>query len=333
MAERLMTKAVVFDMPLKVSVREVPLGDPTPDDLVIRTTYSGISIGTETWALKNRYKGLLNAFPQIPGYQRCGIVDWVGENVKDLKVGDRVFVRGRSRLAPEANIHPASWCGHMGLSVTPRTCVYPLPDGTDDVPASLAVLAAVGCLGVKMAKVQKGETVVVFGQGLIGQMSAQAAKRCGATVFAFDLVPLRAKMSRLYSADFAFKVSEMSPKDALAQQGLEFADVVVDTTGKAEMFDTCLELIRQHGRIVLQGYYPDPIVIDFHETHIKRAAVFFPCGWDGEDLVAMLHGMVDGTCQMAPLITHVFAADDAPQAYEVALNRPEECLGIVLKWT
>lgn len=233
-----MAKAVVFDKPLKVSVREVPLGEPTPDDLIIRTTYSGISIGTETWVLKNRYKGLLDAFPQIPGYQRCGIVEWVGDNVKGFQVGDRVFVRGGSRLAPDSGIHPSSWCGHMGLSVTHQSRVYLLPDGMDDAPASLAVMAAVGCLGVKMAKVQKGETVVVFGQGLIGQMSAQAAKRHGAMVFTFDLMPLRVTMSRLYSADFAFNVNEVSPKEALAQQGLEFADVVVDTTGKAEMFDT-----------------------------------------------------------------------------------------------
>lgn len=82
----------------------------------------------------------------------------------------------------------------------------------------------------------------------------------------------------------------------------------------------------------MQGYYPDLIQIEFHKTHAKRPTVTFPCAWDYEDLLAMLRAMETGYCIIEPLVTHVFSADKAPEAWKLILERPEETLGVVLKW-
>jgi len=327
------TKAVVFERPYEVTVRRFLLSDLGPTDVLVRTTYSGVSIGTERWVLLNRYKGTIDKFPHIPGYQRVGIVEEVGSEVAHLKVGDRVFLSsGSCKFIEGQRLHPQSWNGHVGLSVTDERRAVPLPERTKDIETCLAIMAAVGCLGVKMSKVTEGELVIVIGQGMIGQMSAQAARRKGATVITSDIVQKRVDLSQRYSADMAINAKEKSLSEVLKEQSKNEADVVIDTTGIASMFDTCLNLVRHEGRICMQGYYPDPIQIEFHRTHAKRPTVTFPCAWDHEDLLAMLRAMETGYCIIEPLITHIFSADKAPEAWKLILERPEETLGVALRW-
>jgi threonine dehydrogenase-like Zn-dependent dehydrogenase len=56
----------------------------------------------------------------------------------------------------------------------------------------------------------------------------------------------------------------------------------------------------------------------------------FPCSLEGEAEVLRL--LAEGKLVLEPLITHVFDADDAPKAWDMLLNRPQEALGVVLKW-
>jgi 2-desacetyl-2-hydroxyethyl bacteriochlorophyllide A dehydrogenase len=327
------TEAVVFEKPGEVSVRRFSLPNLGSTDILVRTTYSGVSIGTERWVLLNKYRGTIDKFPHVPGYQRVGVIEEAGSEVTQLKIGDRVFIAGwSSKFADGQQIHPDSWNGHVGLSVIDEKLAVPLPEGTKDIEACLGVMAAVGCLGVKMSSASEGECAVIIGQGMIGQMSAQAARRKGATVIASDTIPSRVVLSQRYSADIAVNANEKELKEVLREQGRDNADLVIDTTGISRMYDKCLELVRHQGRICMQGYYPDEIRVDFHKTHVKRATVTFPSGWDHEDLLAMLRAMETGYCVIEPLITHVFSFDRAPEAWKLILEKPENVLGVVFKW-
>ena len=143
-------------------------------------------------------------------------------------------------------------------------------------------MAGVSRHGVRLTKVEPGELVVVIGLGMIGQMSAQAARRAGARVIAADLIPLRVEMAQKHSADRVVDARTESLEDVVREEAPDGADVVTDTTGDHRIFDRCLGLIHREGRITLQGYYPDPISVDFHPTHLQRPTVTFPCGWDDE---------------------------------------------------
>jgi len=73
-----------------------------------------------------------------------------------------------------------------------------------DAPAlSLFHMAGVSRHGVRLTKVQEGDLVVVIGLGMIGQMSAQDARRVGARVIATDLIPARVELASEHSADRA----------------------------------------------------------------------------------------------------------------------------------
>jgi 2-desacetyl-2-hydroxyethyl bacteriochlorophyllide A dehydrogenase len=174
--------------------------------------------------------------------------------------------------------------------------------------------------------------VVVIGLGMIGQMSAQAARRAGARVIATDLIPLRVELAAKHSADRVVDANSESLEEVVREESSRGADVVIDTTGNSSIFGRCLGLIRREGRIAMQGYYPDPIPIDFHPTHLQRPTVTFPCGWDDEFNGELADDLATGRLAIEPLITHRIPFGDAAEAYDLVVEHPERTLGMVLDW-
>lgn len=328
--------AVILPEPGRVEVREVELPDPGPDEVEIRTVYSGISPGTERWVLTGRYNhmadDLAGFYPCSPGYQAAGIVERVGSGVAGLVPGDAVLTDGTRFCDPSIKQLGPTKGPHVSRIIALAAKVTRLPPGTDLAAASLFRLAAVSRHGVRLTKVQEGELVVVLGQGMIGQMSGQAARRVGARVITSDLIPARVELSARYSSDRAVNAGREDLAAIVHEEAPNGADVVIDTTGSSQIFPLCRELMRNEGRIALQGYYPDPICIDFHPTHQKHATVTFPCGWDTADDAVLAADLGSGAVTIAPLITHRFSYRNAADAYQLILEHPDESLGVVLSW-
>jgi len=321
---------VVFPEPRRVEIWTVELPEPGPTDVLMRTVCSGVSQGTERWLLTDRYRWTngVPQYPHFPGYQAAGIVERVGTEVDDLRVGDRVFSQG----TPFAERTPRyGLASHTGFHVASRSAVTRLDPGLDLATASLMRMAGVSRHGVRLTGVGEGDLVAVIGQGLIGQMSAQAARGRGARVIASDLVPARVEASGKYSSDLAIDASTQDLADAVHEQA-DRADVVIETTGNAQQFATCVDLVRREGRICLQGYYPDPIEVDFHATHLKRPSVTFPCWVDEEDDAALAADLAAGRVTIEPLITHRIPYTRAAEAFELVVEHPESTLGMVLTW-
>jgi len=331
------TQAVVFAEPKRVEIREMETPDPGPGQVGIRTVYSGISQGTERWALSGRYghfdRDYSAYYPCSPGYQAAGVVDAIGSEVSELKVGDHVFTNGTRFLDPDHKYPGPCHASHSGYLVAAASEVWRVDPEVDLAAASLFHMAGVSRHGVRLTKVQPGDLVAVIGLGMIGQMSAQAARRAGARVIATDLIPTRVELAEKHSADRAADANAESLEDVVREEAPEGADVVIDTTGDHRIFARCLDLIHREGRIAMQGYYPDPISIDFHPTHIQRPTVIFPCGWDDEFNDDLADDMAAGRIAIEPLITHRIPYQDAESAYRLVVEHPEQTLGMVFQWS
>jgi 2-desacetyl-2-hydroxyethyl bacteriochlorophyllide A dehydrogenase len=328
--------AVVFVEPKRMEIREMELPEPGPQQIGIRTVFSGVSQGTERWALTGRYnhfdENVPAFYPCSPGYQAAGVVDVVGSAVTDLAVGDHVFTMGTHFTDPDHKYPGPCQASHSAYLVVDAAEATKVAPEVDLAAASMYHMASVARSGVRITKVQPGDLVALIGLGIIGQMTAQAARRAGARVIATDLIPERREAAAAYSADRVVDGSTESLEDAVRQEAPDGADVVIDTTGIASMFNRCRDLIRHEGRIAMQGYYPDLIEIDFHPTHITRATVTFPCGWDDQFNDELAVDMANGGITIEPLITHRIGFRDAQQAYDLVLDHPEASLGMVLDW-
>jgi len=331
------THAVVFPEPKRVEIREMTVPDVGSDQVGIRTSFSGISQGTERWALMGRY-GHYDVdysayFPCSPGYQAAGIVEEVGSKVTDVQPGDHVFTMGTHFDDPDHKYPGPCQASHSGYLVAAASEVWRVAPEVDLAGASLFHMAGVARHGIRLTGVAEGDLVAQIGLGMIGQMAAQAARRVGARVIATDLIPERVALAEQHSADRAVDGNVESLEDVVRAEAPEGADVAIDTTGVSSMFDRCLGLIREEGRIAMQGYYPDPISIDFHPTHLRRPLVSFPCGWDDQFNDVLADDMATGRIAIDPLITHRIPFSEAESAYELVVEHPERSMAMVFDWT
>ncbi|MCL4370704.1 MAG: zinc-binding dehydrogenase [Chloroflexi bacterium] len=364
MGVRQKAAAVVFAGERRVEIREITLPELGPQELLVRTELTGISVGTDRWIMEGRYRGSRERWPYVYGYQRIGVIEALGPEVPEvtgLSVGDRVFVGlSGSRFDPADGLSAVGG-GYTSHGVVHYSDAWSLGDLADPglEEAALGGVAAVALLGVQMAGVKEGELAVVVGQGVIGQVAAQLCRLKGARVIATDLLPMRREISARWSADRVVDPQRESLAEVVRAERASLgnpigygpggrcvseyewmrwdgvdggADVVIDTAGSARLVMGWFDLLRRQGRLCLQAYFADPLMLDFHQIHLKRATVQFPGGFDLEGYGEVVEQLRQGRLQLRPLITHRLSARKAGEAFQLILDHPDEILGMVLDW-
>ncbi len=318
--------SVVFPEPGRTEFETYAIAEPSENEIVVETEYSGVSQGTEIWAYQGRRPELV--FPTVPGYQSIGRVVHAGCEVSDVAVGDRVMVKA-SRLP---NRFPDTWMGaHSSLIVTSEA--VPLPAGCDPVGAAISALAAVSLRGIRMLSIDFADVVAVVGQGLIGQCSAQLARLRGAVVVASDINPGRLALSGKHSADVVVNSSQESLADVVAGLRDEGIDSVIETTGRSDQFAPAIDLLCWEGQLLLQGWYPEPISFDFHATHLKKPKIAVTCGFDFDEVADCLSLLAAGKLNLRELVTHLEPITKAPDVYPALETGDPAHLGVVFDWT
>ncbi|MEI9997918.1 MAG: zinc-binding alcohol dehydrogenase [Verrucomicrobiota bacterium] len=294
--------------------------------MLVETEYSGISQGTEIWALTGKRPEL--QFPTVPGYQSIGRIQALGPSVTGFKPGQRVMVK--SNRLPKA--FPETWMGAHASHIVTKEAI-PVPDACDPVGAAISALPAVSLRGIKMIDIRIGDVVVVVGQGLIGQFSAQFARLRGAVVVAADVVAERLALSQAHSADLVVNVKEQDLKTFVASQFPGGVDAVIETTGRADLFATCVDLLRWEGHLLLQGWYSQPISFNFHATHLKKPRVAVTCGFDFADTSTCLKLLEHRKLKLRELVSHVAPPSAAPDIYPQLAKNDPGFMGVVFDWT
>jgi 2-desacetyl-2-hydroxyethyl bacteriochlorophyllide A dehydrogenase len=330
--------ALVTQGDRSVSLGSVSLPEPTDDDVLIRTRYSGVSIGTELDIIRGSQGG--GRYPVCTGYQATGVVESAGANVESLEAGDRVYFRdNRSMKSDDGEAITTGTGSHCSQSVVnPEESigVARLPDGVDEAVASTFVLPAVGLNGVDRANVRMGDTVAVQGVGLVGLGVVAACVHRGAEVVAVDPQENRLEVAGQLGADHLVNPDERDPvaavDDVTEEEG---ADVVFEATGIHALLDTAFQLCKPYGTFVFQGVYQgEPVSFDYRVPHNKHLGAVFPCD-DGLEPCrrAVLKNMASGALPWEHTITHRYDAADAPDLYtDLLADEADDVIGAVIDW-
>lgn len=280
------------------------------------------------------------ATPIPLGYCHAGVVVEAGPDVTEIAVGDRVVSNGP----------------HAEYVRVAQTLVARAPEAVALDAAAFTPLAAIGLQGLRLAAPTLGETVVVYGLGVIGLLTAQLARAAGCRVIGLDRAADRVELARRFGAEGVLAAdAEGAAAAVLERTGGVGADAVLLTlaTESSDPLHAAAIMSRKRGRIVLVGvaglelrrddFYTKELSFQvscsygpgrYDPLHEERG-VDYPQAYvrwtEGRNFAAVLELMADGRVDPRPLITQRVPIREAERAYAI-VGGGELSLGILLEY-
>lgn len=328
-----------FTGPRTVEIRDIPKPIPAAGEVLIRTRRTLISTGTELSLFKGDEArpgsmwSKLASYPLPCGYSNAGQIVDVGEGVDRGLIGKRAASRARH----------AAWVSWR------LSDVRLIPDNVAEEEAAFSTLAAVTMNGFRRAGLTWGESVAVFGLGILGHLAVQIAAASGAgPIFAVELEQLR--RNKLRPQPLVHLLDGQDPGQWLeAVKGHNHGravDMVVETTAAADLIPAEMELLRDHGRMLIVSSPRGNTSFDFHDHCNRRSlSIFGAHGFSqprhphpDNPWTSQRHGEVFlewlGIKRMnvGDLITHRFSFERAAEAYGLLAERRGDALAVIFEW-
>lgn len=257
-------------------VEDVPAPQVGRKNILVRVTHSCISVGTEMAGVRmsglplyqralkqpenvkrvlemmrdqgvkrtmDRVTGKLSA-GSATGYSAAGVVIELGEEVEGFSVGDRVACAG------------AGIANHAEVIDVPVNLAVKIPEGLETGIASTVTLGAIAIQGVRRAQPTLGETFVVVGLGILGQITAQMLSANGCRVIGVDLDPRRIQLA----LDNGMDIGINPALENYVERVLKYTDglgvdavIVTAATESNQVISDAMHACRKKGRVVLVG--------------------------------------------------------------------------------
>ena len=317
MAEYLQSsKAVIFHSAGTGALSEVELPIIGDTQVAIRTHYSGVSTGTDKWVISGRFEWGNFSFPLVPGYQRTGVVEKIGNNVSSVKVGQQVFATASLNYVNAT----AGWGAHTEYGICEEFEVF---DATA-IPlnrAAFGVVAQVGFNAASRINANVGDGVIIVGDGVIGASGALCAKARGfRTLLLGRHDPKLAKIN-------ALGVSTANIKTVTQDELSDFKPTaVIDTVQNPEAFEMYHRSLPATwaaesfgnsrigtGQIIYSGHTPDGIKSWADMAHLQKQelTVHFVSGWTKDRLIKTLSLMKTDQLSLEKLATEYQSTDNS----------------------
>ncbi len=274
------------------------------------------------------------------GYSSMGEIIFVGKDVKDFKIGDRVISNG----------------GHSEIVSVPTNLCAHVPDEVSDEEASFTIISSIGLQSLRLAEPTLGETFLVVGLGLIGLITSQLLQANGCNVLAIDLDPNK----KAIAEELGIKFKAINSEENIIQWCLKETSgagidgvIVAASTKSSDPIQIAAKVSRKKGRIILLGVTGMELRRDlFYEKELtfKVSCSYGPGRYDNayekkgldyplpyvrwtekRNFKSILELIKNNKLNVQKLISHEFNIENANSAYElIAKNTPS--LGIIIKY-
>jgi len=360
-----------------VTVTDVPVPVARPGFVLVRTAASLISAGTERTAVEAGQKSLIGRAMDQPalvkkvieratqegiantvgavraklasnvalGYSAAGTVIEIGEGVTSFRDGDRVACAG------------LGYASHAEVLAVPKNLCVAIPDGVSFEAAAFGTVGAIALQGVRLAEPALGESVVVIGLGLIGQLTVQLLKANGCRVFGIDLAQSKIDLAKQSGAD-----DGCTPDNPAKERIMEWtrgrgADAVIITAGtdSNQPIELAGDISRSKGRVVAVGavglniprqtFYDRELTFRVSKSYgpgrydpeYEERGHDYPFAYvrwtEGRNIEAFLDLVAGGGVDVEPLITHRFDLNRTEEAYQLITGEiAEPHVGVLLTY-
>ncbi|GAB4503318.1 MAG: zinc-binding alcohol dehydrogenase [Anaerolineales bacterium] len=324
-----------FTAPRQVSVRSIPLPSPTTGQVLVETICSAVSPGTEMLIYRGQFPQDLSEacdtlssdlhYPLTYGYACVGRVVEIGKGVDSCLEGKLVFA-----------FHP-----HASHFIICADDLLSLPDGMEPETACFLPNMETAVNLAQDAAPILGERVLVFGQGIVGLLTAALlAEFPLASLVTCDCLPLRRKASRSLGVSAALDPRAPHFQEQARQLLPSGADLTLELSGAPEALNDAIALTGFGGRIVIGSWYGEKCAAlnlggTFHRSRIRliasqvstiapelsarwNKARRFEVAWEALERIRPAHW-----------ITHRFPLEQAAEAYRLLDERPDEAILVV----
>lgn len=277
------------------------------------------------------------------GYSAAGIVVAVGADITDMAVGDRVACAG------------AQCAYHAEWIRVPRNLCVPIPSSLDWNSASTVTLGAIALQGVRRAQPTLGETFVVIGLGILGQLTIQLLKANGCKTIGLDLDKDRVSMAQSFGMDHGLGAENNIEQILRLTDGIGADGVIITAaTPSDEVVSTAFKATRKKGRVVLVGdvglqlnrsdFYVKEI--DFlisssygpgrYDARYEEQGLDYPVAYvrwtENRNMGEYLRLLAEKRVHIEPLITACYPIDEATAAYASLADHTKKPMMVLLSY-
>ena len=355
---------------------EVPFPALGKGQVMVRNHYSVISAGTEgktvkdarlsyigkaksrqaevkkviaaakTHGLMKTYKMVMNKLtsPSPLGYSCAGEIIEVADDIKHLKIGDFVACGGAT-------------ANHSEIVVVPKNLCVKINNLKHVKEAAFATVGSIALQGVRQAEVNLGESCVVIGLGLVGQLTIQLLQAAGAKVIGLDIDQQQVDLARKNGLQHAYNSSEDGIENVIEDITNGYgADSVIITAGTSslEPVNFAGVIARKKAKVVIVGSVPTGFdrnhyfkkELDLrmsssygpgrYDNDYEQQGIDYPIGYvrwtENRNMQAFVELLEASKLNIDGITSHNFDFENVKEAYQLIVDRTEHLCGIVLKY-
>jgi threonine dehydrogenase-like Zn-dependent dehydrogenase len=345
-----MGAALVFEAPYTIAFADEEDRPLEANEVRLRTLFSGISAGTELTAyrgtnpyLHKRWDSDRRLFvadarsgPEYPltgwGYEEVGEIVELGVGVAGLSIGQRVWGTWGHRTDRVVGADYA-----RGRLLAPHV---------EPILGIFSRIGAIALNGVLDAQINLGETVAVFGMGVVGQLVAQLARLSGARVVVVDLIDSRLDLARRLGAHVTIDGRARSAAEAIKElTGGRGADICIEASGAPAALNEAIRACAYSAKVVAMGFFQGEarglfLGEEFHHnridlvcSQISGVSPALKYRWDALRLSTVFMDLVaDARLDLKPLVSHVVPFAEAASLFELIDKRPSEIIQGVISF-
>ena len=279
------------------------------------------------------------------GYSAAGTVIAVGDGIDDIRVGDRVACAG------------AQCAHHAQIIRVPRNLTVLIPEHLDFSKAATVTLGAIALQGVRRSHPTLGETFVVLGLGILGQLTTQLLKANGCQVIGVDVDKTRIQLAMQLGMPYGIHPDDENDIAQVARLtgGIGADGVIITAASPSDaIISTAFQMCRKKGRVVLVGdvglhlnrhdFYQKEL--DFfistsygpgrYDNRYEERGLDYPVAYvrwtENRNMLAYLEMLANEQVQITPLIAETYPIDKAAIAYEKLKKSDSKPLMVLLSY-
>lgn len=338
-------------------LENIPVPKPGNGEILIRTTHSLVSLGTEKMLVDFSRAGLIQKAKQQPdkvkqvmdkmksdgllptmetvfkrleeplplGYCNSGIVVETGKGVVNFAIGDRVASNGK----------------HAEYVCIPQNLVAKIPDNVSNEEAAFTVIGSISLQGIRLCNPTFGETIVVYGLGLLGLLTSQMLIANGCHVIGIDIDKSKCELAKKWGVVVLNPSKGDDPVKAVLDNtnGIGADGVLITASSKSnEIISAAAQMSRKRGRIVLVGvigldinrseFYEKELTFQVscsygpgrYDEEYEKKGIDYPLPFvrwtENRNFQAVLMAISKGHLNVRELITEIADIDDYNKVYD-----------------